>query len=696
METRRLITAILVTMLAVFAFQYGMNWVAKKKGWDTTSRPQQPTTQQVAQSTTAPTTTNPTTQPTGSAASAQPTLSAPAWRIVAPPATRPGAVDSVTIGSEQRNHDLYHMGIELVRQGAAIDQVVLNQFKRTYKGDDPYVFQTPIKGSEATTRAMATLAVIVDGNRVELNDAEWTLESFDTESATFVTTIEQAESGPVLELRKHFRVLPATDPSRGYEAVVTHSIRNLSQQPRNVQLVINGTLAPPREVDRGPDRYMVAGYDANPRPEQVQPTIAHHVIEELDKDSPTIDITQYESYAMTWAGALSVYFNALARPVAPGDGDVVFTPIEKAEAIGFNLDAEAEHREAAVRFQTAAVQLAPGKVAQLPMRVFFGPRQRTLLKEDYFAALGYDQTLVLTGGPCAICTFQWLIDLLVLLLRAFHFIAQDWGLAIIGLVVLVRLLLHPITKKSQISMMRMAKLGPEMERIRKKYGDNKEEMSRAMMEFHKQQGIGPYLGCLPMFLQMPIWIALWSALYSTFELRHAPFLYGFTWIDDLSKPDALVAFPHTIKFFFLHINGINLLPILMGVVFYLQMKLQPKPAAMTKEQEQQQKIMQWMMPLLFPVMLYSGPSGLNLYILTSTLIGIWESKRIRDHIKQQEEREAQQRVIVDAKPTRASKQKKYDPPQDAPKTGVTGWFARVQEWADQQRREQERRGKGKA
>src|SRR5688500_20014027 len=104
------------------------------------------------------------------------------------------------------------------------------------------------------------------------------------------------------------------------------------------------------------------------------------------------------------------------------------------------------------------------------------------------------------------------------------------------------------------------------------------------------------------------------------------FLWGFTWIEDLAKPDHLIEFGRAFDFWFLHISGLNLLPLLMAVVFYLQMKLQPKPVSMTKEQEQQQKIMMWMMPVLFPIMLYSGPSGLNLYILTSTLIGIVESK----------------------------------------------------------------------
>src|SRR5205085_12598279 len=131
-----------------------------------------------------------------------------------------------------------------------------------------------------------------------------------------------------------------------------------------------------------------------------------------------------------------------------------------------------------------------------------------------------------------------------------------------GLVILVRSLLHPVTKKSQVAMMRMGKMGPEVERLKKKYAEDKDELNRQMMALYKEQGVGAYLGCLPMFLQMPIWIALWQALQTTFELRHASFLWGFTWIKDLAQPDRLIWFPsHPISFFFIHFDAINLLPI---------------------------------------------------------------------------------------------------------------------------------------
>ncbi len=310
----------------------------------------------------------------------------------------------------------------------------------------------------------------------------------------------------------------------------------------------------------------------------------------------------------------------------------------------------------------------------------------------------YDETLLLTSGACGWCTFEWLVRFLVVLLTGMHWIFGgslhgDWGLAIIALVLIVRLLLHPITKKSQVSMSKMSKMGPEIERLKKKFADNKEELNKAMMEVYKEQGFTPILGCLPMLLQMPIWIALWQCLQGTFELRHAPFLWGFTWIKDLAQPDRLLYFPnHPISFFFIYIDALNLLPILMAVVFYVQQKMTPQPAASSPEQAQQQKMMQWM-SLLFPVLLYPGPSGLNLYILTSTAIGIWESKRVRDHIKEQEEREKAGRIIIDAPATRASrKMAKSDQPEPSKSGCLAGIMGKLQA---AQKEAEKRYGKGR-
>jgi YidC/Oxa1 family membrane protein insertase len=161
---------------------------------------------------------------------------------------------------------------------------------------------------------------------------------------------------------------------------------------------------------------------------------------------------------------------------------------------------------------------------------------------------------------------------------------------------------------------------------------------------------------------MPIWIALWSAVYAGIELRGAPFLPF--WITDLSVPDALFRFSTvTMPLLGWKIDSLNLLPILMGVAFYLQQKLMPKSAASATNPQvaQQQKMMMIMMPLLFPLMLYKAPSGVNLYIMASTFAGVVEQHVIRKHIREKEEAESTGLVAATSKTGGKVKKKKPKP-----------------------------------
>jgi YidC/Oxa1 family membrane protein insertase len=421
-----------------------------------------------------------------------------------------------------------------------------------------------------------------------------------------------------------------------------------------------------------------------------------------------LEIKQLKSdEPLLWSGMTSAYFDALVRPTDPA-GNRLDLPAARGTLLNPSQTDSLSH-EVALGYETGDLDVPAGGSASMGLSVYLGPKSRDILNTTYYAAFprSYDETLVLRSGPCSICTFTFLINVLVWLLQMFHAVLRDWGLAIIALVVLVRLILHPITKRSQISMSRMTKMGPEMERLKAKHKDDPEALKKAQMEFYREQGFAPFLGCLPMFLQMPIWIALWSSLQSTFEIRHAPFLWNFTWIKDLSQPDRLIAFGRPMGFAIwkldLAIDAINILPILMAVTFYIQQKLQPQPVSMTPEQEQQQKMMKWMSIFLFPIFLYSQPSGLNLYIFTSTLIGIFESKRIRDHIKEREEREKSGVVIVDAPkgdgkadrpaPGTVRRSGKGAQQAAAPTGGIGGFFAKLQQMAEEAKAEQEKRAK---
>ncbi len=282
--------------------------------------------------------------------------------------------------------------------------------------------------------------------------------------------------------------------------------------------------------------------------------------------------------------------------------------------------------------------------------LFTGPKERKLFRDTpLYARLRYVETIS-TGG-CGWLTFDWLMVGLMWLLGFFadHLFFGNYGLAIILLVFIVRVLLHPLTKKSQVSMAKMGKvmaeLKPQLEKIKEKYANDKATQQREMLKLQKQAGVGPgqMLGCLPMLLQMPIWIALYSGLNTEVVLRHAAFLP--VWITDLAAPDHLFGFGRDL---WLVGPYFNLLPILLTVAMYLSMKLNPATATRnaSPEQAQQQKMMKLLMPGMMLFFFYKAPSGLTLYIMASTFAGVIEQYYIRKHIREQEEIQAAGETIV--------------------------------------------------
>ena len=182
-------------------------------------------------------------------------------------------------------------------------------------------------------------------------------------------------------------------------------------------------------------------------------------------------------------------------------------------------------------------------------------------------------------------------------------IVSNWGLAIIGVTLVVKAILYPLTKAQYTSMAKMRMLQPKLQEMRERFGDDRQRMSQEMMELYKKEKVNPLGGCLPILLQMPIFIALYWTFMEAVELRHAPF---FGWIQDLSAQD-----PYYI------------LPILMGGSMFLLQKMSPTPVA----DPVQQKVMTFM-PLIFMVFFLWFPAGLVLYWLVSNLITIVQQQWI--------------------------------------------------------------------
>ncbi len=368
-------------------------------------------------------------------------------------------------------------------------------------------------------------------------------------------------------------------------------------------------------------------------------------------------------YELVWTALTSRYFSvAMHRAGDPSTQTLPlpnYTTVDRVVLLqgvpaGQPASATPPTPTLALRLTTADMLIAPGQSADLSLGLYAGPLSRPDLQANtQTKALGLDGLVVYNfGGPCGFVTFDWLTGLLFWLLHTLHdFITRDWALSIMLLVVVVRTILHPLTKWSQVRMQRFAKqmqgMGPKQKLVQERYKDDRKKLQEEMAKVWREEGVSPLgaLGCLPMFFVTPVWIALYATLYFTFELRHQPAFYGlfqsvshnsWTFLGDLSEPDRLYDFGKTLVTLPLiqSVRSINILPLILGVVFFIHQKyLTPPPTTtLTPEQETQQKIIKVMTVVMFPVFMYNAPSGLSLYFITNSVLGIIENKYIRAHI----------------------------------------------------------------
>lgn len=253
----------------------------------------------------------------------------------------------------------------------------------------------------------------------------------------------------------------------------------------------------------------------------------------------------------------------------------------------------------AVRAKMPAVSIAAGTKAEINAQLFAGPQTA---KDLAAAATGLEYTV----------DFGWLTPVAKPLFLALSFIQQlvgNWGIAIIILTILLKALFYPLSAKSYRSMAQMRELAPRLQSMKEKFGDDKQKMQQAMMELYKTEKINPMSGCLPILIQIPVFIAFYWMLSASVELRHAPF---FGWIQDLSAPDTLFG---TLPWLNM---PIGLLPILMGATMIIQTSLNPPPT--DPIQAQVMKVM----PIVFSIFFFFFPAGLVLYWLVNNILSIWQ------------------------------------------------------------------------
>ena len=302
--------------------------------------------------------------------------------------------------------------------------------------------------------------------------------------------------------------------------------------------------------------------------------------------SATVDLIG----AQTWVALKNRFFvTALASTTAANTG---FSATVERDVSAAN------YRPKSV---SAKVRIDPGEASSVTSVFYVGPKKQALLWD-----LGMKD--VMEFGM-----WRWICYPVVWALNLFHGWLPNYGIAIILLTILVRVLFWPLTHKSTVGMKKMQEIQPLMKEIQAKYKDNPQRLQQETWALYKEKKVNPMSSCLPMLIQIPVFIALFNVLRSAVELRYAPFL----WIADLSEPEALFAswFPF---------GGLNILPILMAATMALQSALTPSTG-----DKNQQKMMMVFMPIMMLVMFYSFPSALSLYWTLSQVFSIVQMWLIR-------------------------------------------------------------------
>ena len=494
-------------------------------------------------------TASPTAAPTPSPEQAARTLSAPSTALSTPGASSLAAARTITI-------DTRRYQAELTARGARLASFRLKDYRQTDAPDSPPY--EAVAGGDRLPLGLVIArggAVSDDGEIVYSSDAPSRID-VDAGGATVMLTGATAEG---LKLTKTFAFKPD-----GYVIEVTAAV---NAPPAMKIDGIGLQLSRPLKEN--------AGFRDVP---ELQADVQDKVINEAQKalEKGVAPVTG----RIIYAGFGDRYFLTALMPLKPAVGTL-------------SMDYVGDEADARIIFDGTTM---------VTSAVFIGPKELDVLE-----AVNPSLKKTINFGWTSIIALPFLK-----LLKVFYRIAPNYGLAIILLTIVVRLVTLPMSIKGQRSMMRMQRLQPQVERIREKHKDDQERLNREMVDLYKRNHVNPLGGCLPMAVQLPVFFGLYEALLNAIELRHAPFI---GWIKDLSAPDCLpVSWIPLLPFTQCH--GIPVLVILMTITAFVQQGMAPK-----QPDPNQQKMMMYM-PVVFSLIFVNMPAGLTLYYFSSNLLGV--------------------------------------------------------------------------
>lgn len=310
-----------------------------------------------------------------------------------------------------------------------------------------------------------------------------------------------------------------------------------------------------------------------------------YVDDKLHEDDPEKLLNNVVNYSSPlWTSFTYKYFAAIVHPFDDASGLLNISYNPKTSSVSNSL-------------VTKNIVLSPDQTINYRYRAYIGPRDYDLLSESNL----YFEKVINLGF------FGLIAHPLLVALNFFYKYLGNYGFAIVILTICIKAAFWPLTQKSYASMKDMQKLQPQMQKLRSKYGKDKQRLNQEMMSLYKENRVNPFGGCLPMLVQIPVFFALYKVLLDAIELRHAPFLF---WITDLSAADTLISDALNLGF------ALGPLPLIMGFTMFLQQKMAP-----TNMDPTQAKIMLFM-PIFFTFIFLSFPSGLVIYWLVNNILTI--------------------------------------------------------------------------
>jgi YidC/Oxa1 family membrane protein insertase len=575
-EHKNTILAIVLSLLVVVGWQYFIGYPQMEK------QRQEAQLKQQEQSQLQPG----ATQPKGPSTAPAPQGSAPS--LPSTPATQPATAsrESVIASTSRIAIDTPRLSGSIDLKGARIDDLSLQQYRETVDPKSPpIVLFSPSGAPDAYYSEFGWVPASGTTAKMPGESTLWKQEGSGALSVDHPVTLTY-DNGEGLIFRRTIRV------DDHYLFSVKDEVQNKSGTPI--------TLYP----------YALISRHGTP------PVLNYYILHEgligffgdrLEtakyKDLEPKKVLNFEA-VNSWLGFTDKYFAAVLLPNTDAKVNARFSA-------GDNDGLKTYQADYLLQPQT----IAQGATGSTDARLFAGAKEVSVVGIDFpFGPGGYNQSLNLNHFDLLIDWgwFYFITKPMFLALDFFFHLVGNFGLAILIVTVLVKLLFFPLANKSYASMAKMKALQPQLAMIKERYADDKMKQQQAMMELYKKEQINPLAGCLPMVVQIPVFFSLYKVLFITIEMRHAPF-YG--WIHDLSAGDptniftffGLLPFDPTVLPMigeFLHLGA---WPAIMGVTMWVQMKLNPPPPDPT-----QQVIFNWM-PLIFTFMLAKFPAGLVIY-----------------------------------------------------------------------------------